>query len=45
MLGFGQKMAHAREEPVTGQNYALGTQRENFHVCPGLYYIVQYSPE
>ena len=33
MLGFGHKMAHAREEPVTGQNWAWGTKRDNFHVC------------
>ena len=32
MLGFGRKMAQAREEPLTGQNWAWGTQRDNFHV-------------
>ena len=25
-------MAHACEEPVTGQNCAWGTQRDNFHI-------------
>ena len=32
-LGFGRKMAHAREEPVSGQNIAWGIQKGNFHVC------------
>ena len=32
MLGFGRKIANAHEEPLTGQNWAWGTQRDNFHV-------------
>ena len=32
MLGFGWKMEHPHGEPVSGQNCACGTQRDNFHV-------------
>ena len=36
MFGFGRKMTQTHEEPVTGQNWAWGTQTDNFHVCSKL---------